>query len=69
MPRALHPQSNGFNRTLAQEWAYASVFDSSTERVASPPTRLHGYTFHRPHTSLASHPPAHRVNNLCGHDC
>jgi transposase InsO family protein len=66
------PWTNGkaerFNRTLAQEWAYASVFDSSTERVASLPAWLHGYNFHRPHTSLAGNPPAHRVNNLCGHD-
>jgi transposase InsO family protein len=66
------PWTNGkaerFNRTLAQEWAYATVFDSSAERVASLPTWLHGYNFHRPHTALGGHPPAHRVNNLCGGD-
>ncbi|HEY2175854.1 MAG TPA: integrase core domain-containing protein [Mycobacteriales bacterium] len=44
------------------------MFDSSAERVASLPTWLHSYNFHRPHTSLAGHPPAHRVNNLCGYD-
>ena len=66
------PWTNGkaerFNRTLAQEWAYAAVFDSSAERVASLPTWLHGYNFHRPHTALGGHPPAHRVNNLCQRD-
>jgi len=66
------PWTNGkaerFNRTLAQEWAYATVFDSSAERVASLPTWLHGYNFHRPHTALGGHSPAHRVNNLCRRD-
>jgi transposase InsO family protein len=66
------PWTNGkaerFNRTLAQEWAYATAFASSAERVASLPTWLHGYNFHRPHTALGGHPPAHRVNNLCGGD-
>ena len=66
------PWTNGkaerFNRTLAIEWAYASVFDSSAQRVASLPGWLHGYNFHRPHTALGGHPPAHRVNNLCGDD-
>jgi transposase InsO family protein len=66
------PWTNGkaerFNRTLAQEWAYAAVYDSSTARVASLPAWLHGYNYHRPHTALGGHPPAHRVNNLCDRD-
>jgi transposase InsO family protein len=66
------PWTNGkaerFNRTLAQEWAYAAVYDSSAERVAALPAWLHGYNHHRPHTALGGHPPAHRVNNLCGGD-
>lgn len=66
------PWTNGkaerFNRTLAQEWAYAAAFVSSAQRVASLPTWLHGYNFHRPHTALGGHPPAHRVNNLCSGD-
>jgi transposase InsO family protein len=66
------PWTNGkaerFNRTLAIEWAYAAVYDSSAERVAALPTWLHGYNHHRPHTALGGHPPAHRVNNLCSGD-
>jgi transposase InsO family protein len=66
------PWTNGkaerFNRTLAVEWAYAAVYDSSAERVAWLPAWLHGYNHHRPHTALGGHPPAHRVNNLCRGD-
>jgi len=66
------PWTNGkaerFNRTLATEWAYAAVYDSSTERVAALPAWLHGYNHHRPHTALGGLPPAHRVNNLCNGD-
>jgi transposase InsO family protein len=66
------PWTNGkaerFNRTLAVEWAYAAVYHSSAERVASLPAWLHGYNHHRPHTALGGHPPAHRVNNLCRGD-
>jgi transposase InsO family protein len=66
------PWTNGkaerFNRTLAVEWAYAAVYDSSAERVAALPAWLHGYNHHRPHTALNGHPPANRVNNLCNGD-
>jgi transposase InsO family protein len=66
------PWTNGkaerFNRTLAAEWAYAAVYDSSAARVAALPAWLHGYNHHRPHTALGGHPPAHRVNNLCPGD-
>jgi transposase InsO family protein len=66
------PWTNGkaerFNRTLAQEWAYAAVYDSSAQRVAALPAWLHGYNHHRPHTALGGHPPVHRVNNLCKGD-
>lgn len=66
------PWTNGkaerFHRTLALEWAYAAVYDSSAERVAALPAWLHGYNHHRPHTALGGHPPAYRVNNLCSGD-
>jgi transposase InsO family protein len=66
------PWTNGkaerLNRTLALEWAYAAVYDSSLERTAALPAWLHSYNHHRPHTALGGHPPAHRVNNLCGWD-
>ncbi len=64
------PQTNGkaerFNRTLATEWAYATVYDSSVERVAALPTWLHGYNHHRPHTALGGLPPVSRVTNVRG---
>jgi len=44
--------------TLAQEWAYAAVYDSSAQRVAALPAWLHGYNHHGPHTALTGHPPA-----------
>ncbi len=66
------PWTNGkaerFNRTLAAEWAYAAVYNSSAERVAALPAWLHGYNHHQPHTALGGHPPTHRVNNLCPGD-
>jgi transposase InsO family protein len=62
------PWTNGkaerFNQTLAYEWAYARVFDSSTQRVDSLPDWLHGYNHHRPHTALAGKPPVSRVTNV-----
>jgi transposase InsO family protein len=61
----INGKAERFNRTLALEWAYAAVYHSSAERVASLPAWLHGYNHHRPHTALGGHPPAHRVNNLC----
>ncbi len=52
------PWTNGkaerFNRTLATEWAYAAVYDSSTERGAALPAWLHGYNHHRPTGSAAN---------------
>ena len=55
------PWTNGkaerLNQTLAYEWAYATVFESSDQRVASLGGWLHGYNHHRPHTALAGYPP------------
>src|SRR5690606_18795605 len=66
------PWTNGkaerFNRTLAVEWAYATAYDYSADRVAALPAWLHDYNHHRPHTAHGGHPPAHRVNNLCSGD-
>ncbi len=54
--RAYRPQTNGkaerFNRTLAEEWAYAQPFTSSHERTAALPNFLHHYNHHRAHTAL-----------------
>ena len=69
--RPYRPQTNGkverYNRTLLDEWAYASVFDSGDERAAALTTWLAEYNYTRPHHSLAGKPPASRVNNLPEH--
>ena len=60
----INGKAERFNQTLAYEWAYARVFDSSTQRVNSLPDWLHGYNHHRPHTALAGKPPVSRVTNV-----
>jgi transposase InsO family protein len=64
------PQTNGkverYNRTLLDEWAYASVFTSGDERKAALAHWLNEYNYMRPHHALAGKPPASRVNNLPG---
>jgi transposase InsO family protein len=70
--RAYRPQTNGkaerFNRTLADEWAYARPFTSSVDRAAALPAWLHTYNHHRGHTALNGHPPITRINNGAGHN-
>jgi transposase InsO family protein len=68
--RPYRPQTNGkverYNRTLLDEWAYASPFRSGEERQAALTAWLDEYNYSRPHHSLAGKPPASRVNNLSG---
>ncbi len=68
--RPYRPQTNGkverFHRTLADEWAYARLYRSDTERCEAFPAWLHTYNHHRGHTALAGQPPATRVTNLSG---
>ncbi|WP_405165714.1 IS481 family transposase [Nocardia sp. NBC_01499] len=68
--RPYRPQTNGkverFHRTLTDEWAYARLYRSDTERCTAFTTWLHTYNHHRGHTALAGHPPASRVTNLSG---
>jgi transposase InsO family protein len=68
--RPYRPQTNGkverFHRTLADEWAYARLYTSDTERCAEFPIWLHTYNHHRGHTALGGQPPATRVPNLSG---
>lgn len=68
--RPYRPQTNGkverFHRTLADEWAYARLYTSDTERCDDFPIWLHTYNHHRGHTALGGQPPATRVPNLSG---
>jgi len=70
--RPYRPQTNGkaerFIRTLLTEWAYASAFHDTAERVASLPAFVDYYNRSRPHWSLNGQPPMSRapVNNLSG---
>jgi transposase InsO family protein len=68
--RPYRPQTNGkverFHRTLADEWAYARLYTSDTERCQEFPIWLHTYNHHRGHTALGGQPPASRVPNLPG---
>jgi transposase InsO family protein len=68
--RPYRPQTNGkverFNRTLAQEWAYATTYLSDEARAATYPAWLHHYNHHRPHTGIGGQTPSDRVHNLRG---
>jgi transposase InsO family protein len=66
-----HPATNGkverFNRTLADEWAYARLWKSEASRARALDRFLHRYNHHRHHTAIGG-PPATRVTNLAGHN-
>jgi transposase InsO family protein len=65
------PATNGkverFNRTLADEWAYARLWKSEASRARGLDRFLHRYNHHRHHTAIGG-PPASRVTNLAGHN-
>ena len=68
--RPYRPQTNGkvkrFNRTPAQEWAYATTYRSDEARAAAYPAWLHHYNHHRPHTGIGGKSPIDRVHNVNG---
>jgi len=70
--RPYRPQTNGkverFNRTLAAEWAYATLYTSDEARADAYPHWLHHYNHHRPHTGINGAVPASRVRNLPGNN-
>ena len=55
-------------RTLINEWAYASPFTDTAQRISALDRFLDFYNHRRPHWSLAGQPPISRspVNNLTG---
>jgi transposase InsO family protein len=73
--RIYTPRTNGkaerFIQTAIREWAYARLYQNSTERTAALPLWTHQYNWHRPHTALNQSPPISRsgldVNNLLTH--
>ena len=70
--RPYRPQTNGkverFNRTLAEEWAYAQTYLSDHARAATYQDWIHHYNHHRPHTGIGGKSPIERlsVHNLPG---
>lgn len=64
------PRTNGkaerLIQTLLNEWAYARIYGSSTERTATLSLYLHRYNYRRPHGSLNHQPPISRLNNVVG---
>jgi transposase InsO family protein len=69
--RRYRPQTNGkverFNKTLLDEWAYARLYGSNTERRRAFARWLRSYNHRRPHTSLDGLTPmAVLVNNPGG---
>lgn len=67
--RPYRPATNGkaerFNRTLADEWAYARLWKTEQSRARALDRFLHRYNHHRHHTAIGG-PPASRVTNLAG---
>ena len=68
--RRRRPQTNGkverFNRTLADEWAYARLYTSNGQRARALDRYLHIYNHHRGHTALGGDPPITHATNLAG---
>jgi transposase InsO family protein len=68
--RPYRPRTNGkaerFIQTLINEWAYARVYATSSERTAQLKPWLVHYNFRRRHGALGHKAPATRLNNLVG---
>jgi len=68
--RPYRPQTNGkverFNRTMAQEWAFARHYPNELTRRSALPAWLHAYNHHRQHSAIGKVPPITRLTNLPG---
>lgn len=68
--RPRRPQTNGkaerFIGTLQREWAYARLFRSNDERLASLPRWLDAYNRRRPHAGLGGLAPMTVLVNKVG---
>ena len=70
--RPYRPQTNGkvegYQRTMANEWARSQAWNSNAERAAALQTFVDRYNYARAHTALKGKPPISRlpvsVNNL-----
>jgi transposase InsO family protein len=62
-----NPESERFNRTLLDEWAYRRPYETNNERLTALPEFVDHYNNHRPYTSLNGLTPmAVLVNNVSG---
>ena len=63
--RPYTPRTNGkaerFIQTAMREWAYAGVYENSSQRTRDLPRWTHLYNWHWPHTALGSRPPISRL--------
>jgi transposase InsO family protein len=62
------PRTNGkverFHQTMAREWGYGLIYQSSDARAAALPHWLRHYNEQRPHSALGNRPPISRVRNV-----
>jgi transposase InsO family protein len=70
--RAYTPRTNGkaerFIQSSLREWAYARVYQTSSERTAAMPGWLDAYNLTRRHAGINGLTPWARLNNLLGND-
>jgi transposase InsO family protein len=64
--RPYTPRTNGkaerFIQTSIREWAYATPFQSSADRIRAMRPWLHDYNTARPHSAQKGKPPLSRIN-------
>ena len=65
--RPFTPRHNGkverYNRILAEEFLYARVWTSETQRAEALRTWVVHYNYHRAHTAVGNQPPAQRLRD------